>query len=806
MALEIVYAIHDFEAENEDEIAFLMGDPIVVIEKDEKYMDGWWQGRNIHGHVGLFPMNYTTIEQPTTNRTSQSSTYTSSPEPERYMGSFSLEDEIDHAISQVQIVPDQSNSSERFSSRASRRSRQEFSKLKPEDWTVDQVAAWLSSVGLQSVTDNFVDQEITGDILIDLDVDALKELGISTFGKRHKVMHAITGLKKDQQDIKIEAPSNNQPSTTPEAIHSIGTMPLPTTTDTQVTRLITNNDIRSSPPSPIDTDGLYQYPRKAPLPPMPAHEDPDRNLYHLSPLPRQHDSMRPISPQSLESSNVSRSNTFNTISSKKSSSSNATSRSTERSLGHNIGLPHRMPSQKSTSSSELDTKHSSTFSGRPDWASEIPTSAVTVTPSPSTKSVPPNHTLRPANPHTLSVSSVEPTDDGRASADAAQAPEHEGWLHKQGDKYKTWNKRWFVLKGIHLFYFKSPKDVRMKGIVNLRNYRIIVDASIHSGKYCFKAQHDKERTFYFYTDTEESMRLWVKMLIKATIARDFQAPVMSSNHIATVPLEVARKMRPRPPSVIMYKNQNQNPNQNQNQGKQTEEVKMEMLQEEEECFAGGGMTTLANTTSSMRLSFDPEDRSNKSSDLSQYLKQSRSTQRLSQDMHQRHQQSLKPRKLSFQSSRRSNASIDYPHPSGDLTREYIDWVNQHLMEPYHISDLSSGFQDGHVLIALLEAISQQVVQKPSFKKEESTSAIALELLVAAFRFMNSQDVHSDGRYTLKEIYNGNEQKVIEMIDSLRDWEEGINEERQIDAIHRKDGFGWPTFSVSTQRASRPGMI
>ena len=33
----------------------------------------------------------------------------------------------------------------------------------------------------------------------------------------------------------------------------------------------------------------------------------------------------------------------------------------------------------------------------------------------------------------------------------------EGWLHKQGDRYKTWNKRWFVLRGPNLFYFKSPK-------------------------------------------------------------------------------------------------------------------------------------------------------------------------------------------------------------------------------------------------------------------------------------------------------------------------------------------------------------
>lgn len=43
--LETVYAIHNFEAENQDEIAFSVGEPIVVLEKDEGYNDGWWQVR-----------------------------------------------------------------------------------------------------------------------------------------------------------------------------------------------------------------------------------------------------------------------------------------------------------------------------------------------------------------------------------------------------------------------------------------------------------------------------------------------------------------------------------------------------------------------------------------------------------------------------------------------------------------------------------------------------------------------------------------------------------------------------------------
>jgi hypothetical protein len=35
-------------------------------------------------------------------------------------------------------------------------------------------------------------------------------------------------------------------------------------------------------------------------------------------------------------------------------------------------------------------------------------------------------------------------------------PEHQGWVYKKSNRYKTWNKRWFVLYGQNLFYFKHP--------------------------------------------------------------------------------------------------------------------------------------------------------------------------------------------------------------------------------------------------------------------------------------------------------------------------------------------------------------
>ncbi|CAJ0634072.1 15890_t:CDS:2, partial [Entrophospora sp. SA101] len=53
MDLEIVYAIHTFEATNEDEVPFQYGEPII--------------GQNVKGQIGLFPMNYTSNMSPLEN-------------------------------------------------------------------------------------------------------------------------------------------------------------------------------------------------------------------------------------------------------------------------------------------------------------------------------------------------------------------------------------------------------------------------------------------------------------------------------------------------------------------------------------------------------------------------------------------------------------------------------------------------------------------------------------------------------------------------------------------------------------------
>lgn len=41
--VEYVYALHAFAPENEDEVAFRVGEAIEIVERDDAYGDGWWQ-------------------------------------------------------------------------------------------------------------------------------------------------------------------------------------------------------------------------------------------------------------------------------------------------------------------------------------------------------------------------------------------------------------------------------------------------------------------------------------------------------------------------------------------------------------------------------------------------------------------------------------------------------------------------------------------------------------------------------------------------------------------------------------------
>ncbi|KAK9359973.1 hypothetical protein V1504DRAFT_183179 [Lipomyces starkeyi] len=71
-------------------------------------------------------------------------------------------------------------------------------------WDVQEVGNWLEQIGLWQYHDSFVENDITGEVLIHLDHDFLKDLGVSSIGHRLQILRAVYNIKI-AQDIPIEA-------------------------------------------------------------------------------------------------------------------------------------------------------------------------------------------------------------------------------------------------------------------------------------------------------------------------------------------------------------------------------------------------------------------------------------------------------------------------------------------------------------------------------------------------------------------------------------------------------------------------
>ncbi|KAE8373680.1 hypothetical protein BDV26DRAFT_284933 [Aspergillus bertholletiae] len=64
------------------------------------------------------------------------------------------------------------------------------------DWIPSQVAHWMHIARYDDyVIEKFMENDITGAVLLNLQIDDLKELGIKSFGKRHQLMSSINHLR-----------------------------------------------------------------------------------------------------------------------------------------------------------------------------------------------------------------------------------------------------------------------------------------------------------------------------------------------------------------------------------------------------------------------------------------------------------------------------------------------------------------------------------------------------------------------------------------------------------------------------------
>ncbi|KAF6020802.1 hypothetical protein EB796_020878 [Bugula neritina] len=79
-----------------------------------------------------------------------------------------------------------------------------------------------------------------------------------------------------------------------------------------------------------------------------------------------------------------------------------------------------------------------------------------------------------------------PEDDGNDLNNTFFNPDKEGWLWKQGGRYRSWKRRWFILSGKCLYYFEYTADKEPRGIIPLESLSVRECAEEQSRAHCFE--------------------------------------------------------------------------------------------------------------------------------------------------------------------------------------------------------------------------------------------------------------------------------------------------------------------------------
>ncbi|KAL4791987.1 hypothetical protein BDV19DRAFT_381178 [Aspergillus venezuelensis] len=178
-----------------------------------------------------------------------------------------------------------------------------------------------------------------------------------------------------------------------------------------------------------------------------------------------------------------------------------------------------------------------------------------------------------------------------------------GWMKKRSSNLMTtWKPRLFVLRGRRLSYYYTENDTEERGLIDITGHRVlradtdpiitlhatITGATVSptspagstqtgngsntengsaseskrgdkDGPFFFKlvppktprtVQFTKPAVHYFQVDSVQSGRLWMAALMKATIDRDIQLPVETTNKQRTISLKEAQIQNQRPPALM----------------------------------------------------------------------------------------------------------------------------------------------------------------------------------------------------------------------------------------------------------------
>ncbi|KAK4123405.1 hypothetical protein N657DRAFT_656647 [Parathielavia appendiculata] len=91
------------------------------------------------------------------------------------------------------------------------------------EWTAEECADFIASIGVQQYADRFIENEIVGEALIALQHEDLKAMGIHSVGHRLTILKSVYDVKK-AQDVPIESDHYMPPTAETEAQSSNATL------------------------------------------------------------------------------------------------------------------------------------------------------------------------------------------------------------------------------------------------------------------------------------------------------------------------------------------------------------------------------------------------------------------------------------------------------------------------------------------------------------------------------------------------------------------------------------------------------
>ena len=353
-------------------------------------------------------------------------------------------------------------------------------------------------------------------------------------------------------------------------------------------------------------------------------------------------------------------------------------------------------------------------------------------------------------------------------------PDHSGYMKKKGETY-GWKTRFFALKGADLYYMKSEtvsankgalsdfQEDRIKGHIDLRGHRVIVDENTNPGSYGFRLIGG-DKPHFFSSSEQTAIREWMKALMKATIARDYSVPVTSSCNIPTIPLAEAQALSPRPPSPA------------------TRDATQRATRRE-------NVTQLTPHDASVLMSLDTSSGQRRRASQNLTTVPSRPTRdmrRASGDMRRSSNSVARPSVslVSLDSlrwslsrwARQVDAQVTSAFPANEEKHtELVQWVNDRLPPPYpRARSIPESFTSGEVIFLLVRAMSgvdpNPPVPASAFAKE-SDGQPGIPGLFAMMDMLIDSGVDTAG-VSINDIRSGDAGAIARLIESIVGWDQG----------------------------------